>query len=350
MAENPNSEQPAPLENPRDAVRNPEILKLLIGKQMQALIQAGQNPDWLRFVCTDFWKKIRKDLTREEESIYELQWRANYKRAAIKAFINPMGIFKNVYALNYGAAVVVWESLKEARPDDFKALRPDPPEGKYASEDEIAQVMNRINQLIDAKEYPPGRKIIVINSNGKPHFITTDQDLDCRDWQDAILQGRAPGFRMVYDDTGETFQQAMGRDRIGSVIGSQNGTLYQRTEKGNLVNISKHPEKFDEALYLGRKASQKIENCQGHWNGEEAVCIKGSVVIGKSEKNTWWSANLIGQRRECIKVIYRGESFYIDDADGSGSRKVFEGKGGPEMPHKSIPVDDESTFKEENRG
>jgi hypothetical protein len=80
------------------------------------------------------------------------------------------------------------------------------------------------------------------------------------------------------------------------------------------------------------------------WNGEPAAAETGTVIIGKAERPTWWCAKLEGQRRKCVRVTYRGQTFFLDDEDGSGSRKVFEEGGGPKSYHASIPVDDESSF------
>lgn len=83
---------------------------------------------------------------------------------------------------------------------------------------------------------------------------------------------------------------------------------------------------------------------KGKWNYEDCESQTGTVIIGKSLMPTWWCSKLEGQRRKCVRVSYGGTFFYLDDEDGSGSRKVFDKGGGPDSGHKSLPVDDESTF------
>lgn len=81
------------------------------------------------------------------------------------------------------------------------------------------------------------------------------------------------------------------------------------------------------------------------WNGEKCQAQTGTVIVGKVEVPTWWCAGLTGQRFPCVRVDYNGEVFYLADDDGSGSHKVFETAGGPFCAgHKSLPVDDESSF------
>lgn len=81
------------------------------------------------------------------------------------------------------------------------------------------------------------------------------------------------------------------------------------------------------------------------WNYQPAEAWRGSVIVGKSPVATWWCAGLLGQRRKCVRVrSWDKEFFYLDDEDGSGSRKVFERGGGPDSYSAHIPVDDDSTF------
>jgi hypothetical protein len=82
-----------------------------------------------------------------------------------------------------------------------------------------------------------------------------------------------------------------------------------------------------------------------NWNYEPCQAETGSVIIGKPERPTWWCASLQGQRRKCVKVTYRKEVFFLDDEDGSGSRKVGFGGGPWSGPHASIPVDDPASFQ-----
>jgi len=95
-------------------------------------------------------------------------------------------------------------------------------------------------------------------------------------------------------------------------------------------------------------ASQKITSKnikQGKWNGEKCEVELGTVICGESPP-TWWCSKLKGQRLKCVKVKYCNQTFFLFDGDGSGSHKVFETMGGPfDAGHKSIPVDDITTFK-----
>jgi len=85
-------------------------------------------------------------------------------------------------------------------------------------------------------------------------------------------------------------------------------------------------------------------NKTAKWNYEKCEAQTGTVIVGKSMMQSWWCSQLEGRRRKCVRVNYAGEVFFLDDEDGSGSRKVFEWGGGPNTGHKSLPVDDESTF------
>lgn len=83
---------------------------------------------------------------------------------------------------------------------------------------------------------------------------------------------------------------------------------------------------------------------KGKWNYEDCEAQTGTAIVGKSRRPTWWCAGLEGFRRKCVKVVYNGGVFFLDDENGSGSRKIFTEDGGPGSGHKSLPVDDETTF------
>lgn len=88
----------------------------------------------------------------------------------------------------------------------------------------------------------------------------------------------------------------------------------------------------------------------GFWNGEEA---KFRVVMGivgpepedlkqqiektfKKKRYLWFQA-FLGQQREMIEVNYPGANpFCLDNGDGSGFKKVLEGRGSPQYGHRSI--------------
>ena len=75
-----------------------------------------------------------------------------------------------------------------------------------------------------------------------------------------------------------------------------------------------------------------------YWNGEETPCRRVIVEVGPSEVDTWWCAKLVGHIRQAVEVNYSTGTFYLDDEDGSGWRKVTTGMGGPRWNHKSLPV------------
>ncbi len=76
-----------------------------------------------------------------------------------------------------------------------------------------------------------------------------------------------------------------------------------------------------------------------YWNGQPCEARKVRAVVGKSPRDTWWCAGLEGQEREAVEVVYcDGPPFYLDNEDGSGWRKVTEGRGSPSWYHASLPV------------
>lgn len=80
---------------------------------------------------------------------------------------------------------------------------------------------------------------------------------------------------------------------------------------------------------------------QTYWNGEPCEARKVRVIIGPSERPTWWCANLAGAEREAVRVEYGGRTFYLDNQHGDGWRKVTEGMGSPSYGHYSLPVERE---------
>lgn len=81
-----------------------------------------------------------------------------------------------------------------------------------------------------------------------------------------------------------------------------------------------------------------------YWNGEEATARRVVVVVGPPLRPTWWCADLFGQRRNAVEVIYGGRSFFLDDDNGDGWYKVTVGRGSPNVFHRSLP--DTSTVQE----
>ena len=75
-----------------------------------------------------------------------------------------------------------------------------------------------------------------------------------------------------------------------------------------------------------------------YWNGERCEAKIVRVIVGKSERPTWWCAELENKEREAVEVFYGGQKFYLDNEDGSGSAKITLGKGSPQWGHKSLPI------------
>lgn len=81
------------------------------------------------------------------------------------------------------------------------------------------------------------------------------------------------------------------------------------------------------------------------WNGMPAPARRGSAVVADApEFPGYWARELIGQRIEVVEVNLAGVSFsggidYLDNRDGSGWRKVTEGRGGPGFGHSGLDIE-----------
>jgi hypothetical protein len=74
------------------------------------------------------------------------------------------------------------------------------------------------------------------------------------------------------------------------------------------------------------------------WNYEPCIAIRTIVVVGDApEFPSYWAREFIGQTRFAVRVTYNGQTFFIDDEDGSGWFKVTNG-GGPEYNHRNLGV------------
>jgi hypothetical protein len=73
------------------------------------------------------------------------------------------------------------------------------------------------------------------------------------------------------------------------------------------------------------------------WNGEPCIAERVEVIVGPSPVPTSWCATLEGKRRKAVEVIYGGQTFFLDDEDGSGWHKVTEGHGSPRVGHRGLP-------------
>ena len=88
----------------------------------------------------------------------------------------------------------------------------------------------------------------------------------------------------------------------------------------------------------------------GYWNGLAAKFRIVIAIVGpepaelkdhieKSRpglKRYLWFVPFIGQHRQVVEVIQDGQTFYMDNEDGSGFRKVTEGRGSPQFGHRSF--------------
>jgi len=107
---------------------------------------------------------------------------------------------------------------------------------------------------------------------------------------------------------------------------------------------------------------------QGYWNGLPTPVRKVTGVVpahdpDKHPPQAWWAGidppqevldalgikslaeNLQGQRVEAVEVVldgvnYGGGIVYLDNRDGSGWRKVTEGRGSPRYADRSFPLED----------
>jgi hypothetical protein len=76
------------------------------------------------------------------------------------------------------------------------------------------------------------------------------------------------------------------------------------------------------------------------WNGEPCEARKVRVVVGNSGRfSAPWFSDYIGQEREAVEVTYGGQTFYLDNEDGSGWGKVTVGHGSPSYGHGSLDVE-----------
>jgi hypothetical protein len=89
---------------------------------------------------------------------------------------------------------------------------------------------------------------------------------------------------------------------------------------------------------MARKRTRRLLTPGTYWNYERATARRVRVVVGDAPKGGWCEG-LTGTARDAVEVLYdEQDPFYLDNEDGSGWRKVTEGRGGPEWPHSSLPV------------
>ncbi|MER7815635.1 hypothetical protein [Streptomyces sp. NPDC096153] len=78
---------------------------------------------------------------------------------------------------------------------------------------------------------------------------------------------------------------------------------------------------------------------QTMWNGEPCTATRVTVVVADSGAfPSYWAREHAGTRRNAVQVDYGGDTFYLDDEDGSGWHKVTHG-GGPRHGHMGLEVE-----------
>jgi hypothetical protein len=73
------------------------------------------------------------------------------------------------------------------------------------------------------------------------------------------------------------------------------------------------------------------------WNGEPTPAKRVVLRLeGDGGHPAYWAREAIGSERDAVRVEYGDAVFYLDNADGSGWRKVTEGRGSPRWPDRSL--------------
>lgn len=80
------------------------------------------------------------------------------------------------------------------------------------------------------------------------------------------------------------------------------------------------------------------------WFGKPCEAVKVRVIVADTGRfpNAWFRLqNLVGTERAAVRITHNDETFYLDDEDGSGWRKVTTGLGRPQVGHASLDVERE---------
>ena len=81
------------------------------------------------------------------------------------------------------------------------------------------------------------------------------------------------------------------------------------------------------------------------WNGLPTPARRGTAVVADApEFPAYWARDLIGKRIAVVEVVLDGVAYgggidYLDNRDGSGWRKVTEGRGGSGYGHASLDIE-----------
>ncbi len=73
-----------------------------------------------------------------------------------------------------------------------------------------------------------------------------------------------------------------------------------------------------------------------YWNGESCKAEKVKLIVGKSDRPTWWCADLEGKTIDAIQISQDGQSFFLPDEKKSWD-KITTGMGSPTYPHRGLP-------------
>jgi hypothetical protein len=78
------------------------------------------------------------------------------------------------------------------------------------------------------------------------------------------------------------------------------------------------------------------------WNGEPCQARRVTAIVADNGVfPMYWARHLVGTRRKVVEVEYGGETFYLDDEDGSGWNKVTHG-GSPHWGHSNLTIEPDS--------
>jgi hypothetical protein len=122
-------------------------------------------------------------------------------------------------------------------------------------------------------------------------------------------------------------------------IPAQGESRQQRRKRERDANVAERKEQERHARMIRQRQAEYKRDGRTCWNGEPAECRKVRVIVGRSERRTWWCADLEGQERDAVEVTYADQVFYLDNADGNGWAKVTIGRGSPGYGHAELPVE-----------
>ena len=84
----------------------------------------------------------------------------------------------------------------------------------------------------------------------------------------------------------------------------------------------KKPKRQKPLSLAAFQSRQQRGRSRTFWNGEPAECTRVRVVMGQAEPG-WWCAGMEGTIRDAVKIVYRRQTFYIDNEGGFGSNEVL---------------------------